>query len=237
MLVFQALCLSKVYMEYIPVENRDTRYDLWYIRYQCRVPFIQTLSLEQLEEDGLPTSGDKHHDHAMQWEPKLISIPIHRMAELWSSGANISLVNKSDAPKIYEAISRHLFAWKHHIENSYNPSKVPHDDLLILDQFATIIYDHASTTYDENLVDDFRASSRTSISRSEMLSSMAKADRRRVEDAEKGITRLRNIDFMEAVPKYDPDAPTTLIDYSGRNKNVVAPVRNSLSSFFKKGKM
>lgn len=224
-------------MEYIPIENRDTRYDLWYIRYQCRVPFIQTLSIEDLERDGLPTSGDRHHDHAMQWEPRLMSIPIHQMADLWSSGANISLVNKSDAPKIYEAISKHLYAWKNHIENSYHPNKPPHDDLLVLDQFATIIYNHAATTYDENLVDDFRASRRTSISRSEMLSSMARADQRRVEDAEKGIVRLKNIDYMEAIPKYDPEAQVAFVDYSGRNKNVVAPIRNSLASFFKKGKM
>ena len=54
-------------MEYIRPENRDTRYALWFDRYQCRVPYIQTLSIDELSENGLPTSGDIHHDHAMQW--------------------------------------------------------------------------------------------------------------------------------------------------------------------------
>lgn len=223
-------------MEYIPPENRDTRYDLWFIRYQCRVPFIQTLSIEQLEEDGLPTSGDKHHDHAMQWEPRLMSIPIHRMAELWAAGANIALINKTDAPKIFEAISKHLHAWKDHIANSYHPNKPPYEDLLVLDQFATIMYDHAKFAYDENIVDTkFRLSRRTSISRSEMLGSLARVDKEREADAEKGIVRIRNIDFEEAAPRYDPEAQRRFIDYSGTNVDIVAPVRNSMASFFKKG--
>ena len=101
---------------YIHPNNRDTRYPLWFDRYRCRVPFIQTLSIEELEQNGLPSSGDRYHDHAMQWEPRLMSIPIVRMAELWASGANISLVDSKDSPQIYKAISAHLFAWKAHIE-------------------------------------------------------------------------------------------------------------------------
>ncbi|BAW19206.1 hypothetical protein [Ralstonia phage RP31] len=221
---------------YIRPENRDTRYALWHVRYQCRVPYIQTLNIDELEAWGLPTSGDVHHDHAMQWEPRLISIPIHRMADLWSGGANVSLVNRADAPKIYEAISAHLFAWKNHIENSYHPTKPPYEDLLVLDQFANIIYEHAKFAYDKNFVDKhFRISSRGAIGRRAMLNSMTRIDERRRENAERGMTELRNIDFVEAAPRYNPDAERTFVDYSGRDQAPDAPARNSLAKFFKKG--
>lgn len=224
-------------MFYIPPKNRDSRYALWFVRYQCRVPFIQTLSVEDLEENGMPTSGDAHHDHATQWEPRLISLPIHRMAELWSSGANVSLVKATDAPKIFEAISTHLHVWKNHIANSYHPAKPPYDDLLILDQFANIVYEHARFAYDENFVQKhFKLTSNTAIGRRAMLSSMAKADQRRIDNAEKGILELRNIDYHEVVPRYDPESQRAFVDYSGTNKEIKAPVRNSMAHFFKKGK-
>lgn len=222
---------------YIKPENRDTRYALWFERYQCRIPYIQTLSVDELVEHGLPTSGDPHHDHAMQWEPRLLSLPIHRMAELWSNGANIALVRRADAPIIYKAISAHLFAWKEHIENSYHPTKPPYDDLLILDQFANIIYDHAKFAYDQNFVEKhFKLSSNTAIGRRAMLNMMSRVEDRRRENADKGVLQLRNIDYREATPKYDPEAEREFIDYSGRNQEINAPVRNSMASFFKKGK-
>ena len=224
-------------MAYIHERNRDSRYPLWFDRYQVRVPYIQTLSVEELSEDGLPTSGDIHHDHAMQWEPRLISLPIHRMAELWSQGANIALVKYSDAPLIFDAISKHLHAWKEHIANSYNPIIPPYEDLLTLDQFANIIYEHAKFAYDRTFIKKhFKLSSSTAIGRRAMLNSMSRIDTRRRENAEKGILEIRNIDYHESTPKYNPNAEQKFIDYSGKNKLVDAPVRNSMAKFFKKGK-
>lgn len=224
-------------MEYIPERNRDTRYALWFDRYQCRVPYIQTLSIEELSENGLPTSGDIHHDHAMQWEPRLISLPIHRIAELWNEGANISLVKRTDAPKIFDAISKHLHAWKDHIANSYHPSTPPYDDLLLLDQFANVIYEHAKFAYDRTFIEKhFKLSSSTAIGRRAMLSAMSRIDDRRRDNAEKGILEVRNIDFREATPKYNPNVERKFVDYSGKDKVIDAPVRQGLGSFFKKGK-
>ena len=224
-------------MEYIPERNRDTRYALWFDRYQCRVPYIQTLSIDELSENGLPTSGDIHHDHAMQWEPRLISLPIHRIAELWNEGANISLVKRTDAPKIFDAISKHLHAWKDHIANSYHPSTPPYDDLLLLDQFANVIYEHAKFAYDRTFIEKhFKLSSSTAIGRRAMLSAMSRIDDRRRDNAEKGILEVRNIDFREATPKYNPNVERKFVDYSGKDKVIDAPVRQGLGSFFKKGK-
>lgn len=224
-------------MGYIKPENRDTRYPLWFTRYQCRVPFIQTLTVDELSENGMPTSGDPHHDHAMQWEPRLISIPIVRMAMLWSDGANVALVNRTDAPKIYQAISAHLHAWKEHMTQSYHAVKPPFEDLLLLDQFANIIYEHAKFAYDRSFVEQhFKISSNTAIGRRAMLNSMTRIDNRRRDDADKGILRTRNIDYHEVLPKYDPEKEYAFVDYSGKDKVPDAPMRNSMASFFKKGK-
>lgn len=223
-------------MEYIRPENRDTRWALWYVRYQCRVPYIQTKSLEELEEYGLPTSGDRHHDHAMMWEPILKSIPIHQMADLWKNGANISLVKASDAPLIFEAISAHLHAWKDHLLHSYHPVKPPYDDLLVLDGFANVVYQHARPAYDRNFIEKhFKISSNTAIGRRAMLGSMQRVEQRRMENAEKGILEIRNIEYHEALPRYDPEAEVKFIDYSGTPKDVDAPERKSMAQFFKKG--
>lgn len=223
-------------MPYIHPKNRDTRYPLWFVRYQCRVPYIQTLSIEDLEQNGLPTSGDAHHDHAMQWEPRLISIPIHRMADLWHSGANIALVNRKDAPKIYEAISAHLFAWRHHIEHSYHPVAPPADDLLVLDQFANIVYEHAKFAYDPKFVEThFKMASRNTVSRRAMLTTMLQVEDNRRTRAEKGDMQTRNIEYVEIQPAYDPNATFDPVDYSGKDVEYNAPTRNSMAKFFKKG--
>lgn len=224
-------------MAFIRPENRDTRYALWFERYACRVPFIQTLSIDELMENGMPTSGDIHHDHATQWEPRLISIPIHRMAELWSAGANVSLVKREDAPRIYEAINAHLMAWKEHIENAYHPRSPPYDDLLVLDQFANVVYTHARFAYDSNFISKhFKLSNSTAVGRRAMLAAMSKVDDRRRENADRGILEVKNIDFTIAPPRYDENAEHHFIDYSGRSTEPDAPVRQSMAKFFKKGK-
>lgn len=224
-------------MPYIRPENRDTRYPLWFVRYECRAPYIQTLDVEELERDGLPTSGDIHHDHAMQWEPRLLSIPIVRMAELWNTGANVALVKRSDAPKIYEAITNHLLAWRHHIENAYHPRTPPYEDLLVLDQFANIIYDHAKFAYDQTFINKhFKISKSSAIGRRAMLNAMTRIDERRRDNAERGILETRNIEFIEAAPKYREDDERPQIDYSGKSTVIDAPQRESLAKFFKKGK-
>lgn len=224
-------------MPYIRPENRDTRYALWYETYQVRIPFIQMQDAEDLEENGLPTSGDKHHDHAMLWEPKLVSLPIHRMAELWSAGANISLVNHSDALKIYKAITAHLHEWRDTIENSINPVTPPTEDLLVLDGFASLMYPHAAVVYDQSFIErKFKITSATSIGRRAMLNAMFETDKRVAADKERGLLKLNNIEHYSAIPKYDPNATRAPIDYSGVVKKLDVSPRESLASLFKKEK-
>lgn len=129
---------------YIRPENRDTRYPLWHIPYQVRVPYIQTLTVEELAEKGIYTSGVAAYDHATAWEPRLISISVVKMIMLWNQGANIYIVDMENCCRqIYEDIQKHLEAWVAHINTSYNLRTYPEEDLKLMDQFNTVMYEHA----------------------------------------------------------------------------------------------
>lgn len=224
-------------MTYIPPENRDTRYDLWHVRYDVVVPFIRTLSIEQLEEDGLPTSGDKHHDHAMMWEPKRIAIPIEKMVDMRRDGVNISLVNRTDAIKIYQAITRHLSAWKEYIEHSFHTIDPPTDDLLALDEFATLVYDHAKLMFNPSFVQKhLKINNSTAVGRRAVLEALTRADEKEAAKRAKAHLELTNIHHIEAVPAYRTREDQEFIDYSGKVTVSTAPTRKSMAAFFKKEK-
>lgn len=129
---------------YIRPENRDTRYNLWHVLYQCRVPYIQSMSVEELAQKGMHVTGIAAYDHATAWEPRLISIPVVRMIELWHSGANVYLVNADQhVRQIYEDIQKHLAAWTQHINQTYNIRHIPEEDLKLMDEFNSVMWEHA----------------------------------------------------------------------------------------------
>lgn len=224
-------------MTYIPPENRDTRYALWHVRYKVRVPYISTLNADDLEQYGMYTSGDKHHDHAMQWEPKLCELPIHRIAELYGQGANVSLVNRSDTAEMYKAITLHLQAWRNYLTDTFHPVNPPTDDLLLLDQLAGILYPHAASIFDTGFVQKhFGLSSNSSGGRLTMLAQLAKLDEEQRKAKASATAEFKSIKPKFATAKYDPNAIREAVDYSGRLDEKVIPKRVSLASHFKKDK-
>lgn len=224
-------------MTYIPPENRDTRYALWHVRYKVRVPYISTISADDLEQFGMYTSGDKHHDHAMQWEPKLCELPIHRIAELYGQGANISLVNREDTANMYKAITLHLSAWRNYLHDTYHPVDPPVDDLLLLDQLAAKLYPHAAAIFDTGFVQKhFGMSANSSGGRKTLLAALAKQDEELRKNRNSDNAEFKAIKPKFATAKYDPNATIAPVDYSGRVEDKVIPQRASLASFFKKEK-
>lgn len=222
---------------YIPPENRDTRWPLWFKKYHVRIPHIQMLTIEEIE-DGLPTSGDPHHDHASRWEPRHMLLPIHRLAELWGSGANIHFVKSEDTLQIYNDISAHLNAWKWHIQNEINYGEVPAEDLLLLDSFASSIYEHAKYHFDDSFADTFfggKMASRFSRrqNRVHMERLRKQADEKTASgDGEETPLQTKNINFHPApVRRGGYAAPA--VDYSAPERVDTAPTRRSMSDFFK----
>lgn len=224
---------------YIPPENRDTRWPLWFIHYQCRVPYVQMLSPEDLANDGLPTSGDPHHDHAMQWEPRLVGLPVHRMAELWNTGACVALVNAKDAYTIYNDIEKHLIAWKNKIEAQYNPGFVPEEDLLLLDRFATSMYEHAKPFFNAGFINaHFRIAGRSRMGRRAVAENVRKADEAAAAEIERNKENLsfKHINVVKPVGRYDPEKirQAEQVDYSGQETIVNMPPRTSMTSMLRR---
>lgn len=225
---------------YIPPENRDTRWPLWFKKYHVRVPHIQMLSIEEIEE-GLPTSGDEHHDHASRWEPRHLLLPVHRLAELWGSGANVHFVNSKDTLQIYNDVSAHLVAWKNHIQNEVNYGEVPADDLLLLDQFANSIYEHAKFHFDDGFTANYfgnkmasRFSMRANRLHMERLKTISEGRGRFDEDEREKPLKTKNINFHPA--PMTARSKQVDRDYSGEERVSTAPTRRSMSDFFRKTK-
>ncbi len=214
---------------YIPLKNRDTRYGLWHVRYPVTIPFIQMLSIEDIEE-GLPTAGDEQNDHAARWEPRRLQLPIVDMATYWHRGANVRLVNVADSEPIYRAITAHLYAWKNALENTYNPVRAPLEDLAILDQFASQVYEHAKFVFDPSSAVGLLSLRRGRISRRSNAEHMARV--RLEADKRKQEILTSNIHFHPSTGGKPVDPNT--IDWGGQARIDDKPPREKLADVFTK---
>lgn len=170
---------------WVPMAERDSAY--WIIKhtYRIRVPNIQTMSAEYLRHFGFPTSGDAGVDRQMRDEIIEVRWSIARMAEAYSTGAQLSFPDSKVTKEVYERIHTHLSLWKEVIEDSVNPGNVPYDDLIKLDEFAAAIHPHARQHFDRGFVPSAlvrgmssilsisRASFETPVSREERAAEIA----------------------------------------------------------------
>lgn len=129
---------------YIRPEDRDTRYNLWYVMYPCKIPQIQMRSIDDIRYHGSYVTGNKAYDHAAAWEQIHVSIPIVKIIEHWFNGANVYIKDlDKHARPIYDAIEAHLQAWGNYMDRSFNTRKVLEEDLIALDEFGMIMWSHA----------------------------------------------------------------------------------------------
>jgi hypothetical protein len=142
---------------WVPEHQRDTAYYICRSLFQCRVPYIHTVSVDYIKLFGMPASGDPAHDRAMASELTIRMLSIDKMAELYKNGVTVRLVKYTDAKVIYEHISNHLNAWKIHLENGLNIRHAPIDDLVLLDKFAVAVYAHAKYQFTTEMVDSILA--------------------------------------------------------------------------------
>lgn len=135
----------------------DTTAYLWDYLFKCRIPNLQTMSEEYIRFFGMPTTGDPGIDQAMadQWITTMI--PISKMVEYSKQGISIKIVKYDDVKTIYSYISLHLQAWKNQIGNGLNIGDAPIDDLIALDEFANLVYDHAKYQFTRSMADSILA--------------------------------------------------------------------------------
>lgn len=129
---------------YMPEEERCTAYYLFSRaeRYMCRVKLMDLRSVEHIRFFGTPTAGDEDYDREMRNEVVDRLFTIAEMACYFRDGISIWVRHKADTKKIYERITDHLIQWKAEMEK-LNHRKIPVEDLLVLDEFAHKVYEHA----------------------------------------------------------------------------------------------
>ena len=129
---------------YISPENRDTRYNLWYVTYPCTAPYIQTRSIEEIKEYGTRISQNKAYDDAAAWERHRCALTVVQMIQHWMNGVNLNIIDLDKyARKIYDDLEAHLKAWGEHMDRAFNSRKVPEADLIAMDEFCALMYKHA----------------------------------------------------------------------------------------------
>lgn len=139
---------------WLPESERDTRYNIWYKRYRCKVHFAESRGVEDIRTNGMPSSGDPYYDREIADQLVIRMLTIDQMVEFYKRSVRIYVVNASDTKLIYEDIVAHLKAWKAYLNTSFSDPSAPLDDLRLMDQFAKIIYKHAVYQFPDNYLED-----------------------------------------------------------------------------------
>lgn len=139
--------------DWVPEDQRDTRWYLWTPMFMCRVPNIQTMSPEYIKHFGMPTSGIEEYDRQTANELVHRMLTINQMVDFYAQGTSVEVCDSKDTKTIYEHISNHLSAWRKEVENGFHIKNAPLDELQMLDKFANKVYEHAQWHFDKPFVD------------------------------------------------------------------------------------
>lgn len=118
-------------------------------RYMIRVPAFATRTELEIQLFGVVRTGNPYVDQGHLDEIVTVMWSIERMVEASKKGIPIRVILFKDAKTIFESITRHLRAWQNYKEYGININKIPFDDLISLDEFASMIYEHVKFEYVE----------------------------------------------------------------------------------------
>ena len=90
-----------------------------------RVPAIATMDENQIREFGVRSTNFEEYDRELMNDYVTVMLTIDRMVELYKRGYSIKAVDPNDVEKIYDNISKHLNAWKYHLEHSMHIRNAP----------------------------------------------------------------------------------------------------------------
>ncbi|MDD2879680.1 MAG: hypothetical protein PHQ58_04520 [Rhodoferax sp.] len=116
---------------------------IWEALFMASVPFKDTMSDDYVRLFGMPTVGDPVIDRDMHNQPIYTYMTINKMVEYFRAGINVKVQKHSDTKRIYDIISRYINCWKEQLEHGINIGGAPIDDLILLDRFASVVFEHA----------------------------------------------------------------------------------------------
>lgn len=116
---------------------------IWEALFMASVPFKDTMSDDYIRLFGMPTVGDPVIDRDMHNQPIYTYMTINKMVEYFRAGINVKIQKHSDTKRIYDIISRYINCWKEQLDHGINIGGAPIDDLILLDRFASVVFEHA----------------------------------------------------------------------------------------------
>lgn len=134
------------------IQGYSARYLLFNRRYLVKVRNIDIIDPEVAKHRGLPYTGIKSVD--LEFANQLIDkyLTVAELAELYQRGISVRFPKKSDVEEMYTIICKHIHDFKTKINSSINVTNVPVEDLNLLSEFASKIYDMIGGVKDEEKI-------------------------------------------------------------------------------------
>jgi hypothetical protein len=145
--------------------QEDTSIKIWEWLFRVSIPYLQSRTMEDLKRYGVTLTGIQEYDEAVNEEWITTAISIVRMVELYKEGVPIRVLDVKDTKTIYEYISLHIQAWKVRLERGINLGDAPIDDLIDMDQFASVVYAEAKYQFTREYADSFTANHLSGLQR------------------------------------------------------------------------
>lgn len=143
---------------------KDTSIYIFDYLYSCRVPLHATLTENEMRVFGYVHTGNNDIDNGTREQLVPVMWPISKMATAFGQGDAVRLVKYSDAKEIYEHVERHLVAWKNKLEVAFHIGEAPLKDLILLDEFANSVYEHAKHNFTNQYVESLMMRDLTAVS-------------------------------------------------------------------------
>lgn len=144
--------------------SKDSSTYIFDYLYSCRVPLHATLTENEMRIFGYVHTGNQDIDGGTREQLVTVMWPISKMATAFGQGDTVRLVRYGDAKEIYEHVERHLHAWKNKLEVAIHIGSAPLKDLILLDEFANSVYEHAKFNFTNQYVESLMMRDLTAIS-------------------------------------------------------------------------
>jgi hypothetical protein len=131
-------------------DPRDTTVGIWDHVYKCSIPMLASRHIEDIKDSGVHLSGDPDMDADIKGRQFVCYINIDKMVEYYREGVPVRVLDRKDTREIYDAISKHIYAWMEQVKHGVNVGGTPIDDLILMDRFASSVYEFARHLFEQD---------------------------------------------------------------------------------------
>lgn len=118
----------------------DTTHAIWCETYRVKMNELESRSIADIKFFGVRSSGNKRIDDALRNQHVYRYISIEKMVEYNEQSCLMGFTGIDDLKKIYQALHKHMVAWKNALGYGVNIYGAPVTDLLAMDRFSDAIW-------------------------------------------------------------------------------------------------